>query len=62
MVAIYLFNILHITVMYTKYIFSVMIISKPLNVNNNPWIHINMVILIYSKYTFVNRNISNYTF
>jgi hypothetical protein len=38
-----------------------MIISKPLNVNNNPWIRINVVIQIYSTYTLVNPNIFNYT-
>jgi hypothetical protein len=39
MVTIYLVNVLHITLIYSQYTPSVIIISMPLNDNNNPWIH-----------------------
>ncbi len=36
MVPIYLVNILHKTLIYSKYILNVTIISTPFNANNNP--------------------------
>jgi len=39
MVTMYLINNLHKNLTCSKYIFSVTIISKLLNVNNNHWIH-----------------------
>jgi hypothetical protein len=52
-ITIYLLNILHRPLIYSKYI--------SFNANNKPWIHMEHGHSYTSKHTFVNPNISNYT-
>jgi hypothetical protein len=56
---IYLTNISHKILIYSKYsLFSVTIISKPFMIIFE--YTYNMVVHINSKYTYINRNTSNY--
>jgi len=58
---IYLTNILHKNLIYSKYTqFSVTIISKPFMLIIILEYTYNMVVHINSKYTFINPNIPNY--
>jgi hypothetical protein len=57
---IYLTNILHTILIYSKYtIFSVTIISRPFMLIIIEYT-LNMVVHINSKYTFINPNTPNY--
>jgi hypothetical protein len=60
---IYLANILHKILIYSKYtIFNVTIISKPFMLIIILEYTFNMVVHINSKYTFINLNTLNYIF
>jgi len=57
---IYLVNILHKILIYSKYIYSVTIISTLFMLIIIFYYTCNIIINIYWKYTFVNFNIPNY--
>jgi hypothetical protein len=58
---IYLTNILHEILIYSKYaLISVTIISRPFMLIIILVYTCNMVVYIYSKYTFINPNTPNY--
>jgi len=58
---IYLTNILHKILIYSKYtLFSVTIISRPFILIIILEYTFNMVVHIYSKYTFINFNTPSY--
>jgi hypothetical protein len=60
---IYLVNILHKILIYSKYtLINVTIISRPFMLIIILEYTCNMVIHIYSKYTFINFNTPNYIF
>jgi hypothetical protein len=61
MSTIYLANILHKILIYSKYtLFNVIMILKPFMLRIILEYTSNMVVHIYSKYTFINLNTPNY--